>query len=185
MWPTRPGPPARAYSSKKITCCSMEAPRPPYSVGQPTQVQPPAARCCSQRLRSAGNICSSPGPPRNFSWANSPVRLSRSQPAISSRKASSAALKVSFMLVSSIQQQAGNQLALRIAVAQVEFAGLGPFEIQVHVIFPGKTHAAMQLDGAAGVEEQGVGAVPLGHGGRFRQLGGQLTVALGINGFLG
>ena len=38
---TRPGAPARAYSSLKMTCWVMEAPRPPYSTGQPRQVQPP------------------------------------------------------------------------------------------------------------------------------------------------
>src|SRR5690606_19344768 len=110
---------------------------------------------------------------------------SRSQPATSSRKASSAALKVSFMMVSSIQQQAGNQLALCIAVTQVEFAGLGPLEIQMHIVFPGKAHTAVQLEGAASIEEQRVRAIPLGHGRRFRQLGSQLAATLRIDGFLG
>ena len=41
---TRPGAPARAYSSLKMTCSVMDAPRPPYSAGQPRQVQPPCGQ---------------------------------------------------------------------------------------------------------------------------------------------
>ena len=40
---TRPGALARTYSSLKMTWWAMDAPRPPYSTGQPMQVQPPAA----------------------------------------------------------------------------------------------------------------------------------------------
>ena len=44
MWPRRPGPPARAYSSNQITCWCRLRPRPPCSLGQPTQFQPLAPR---------------------------------------------------------------------------------------------------------------------------------------------
>ena len=40
MCPSRPGAPARAYSSNAITCCISVAPRPPYSRGQPIPSQP-------------------------------------------------------------------------------------------------------------------------------------------------
>ena len=40
MWPSRAGAPARAYSSGKITCSASVAPRPPYSRGQPSTLQP-------------------------------------------------------------------------------------------------------------------------------------------------
>ena len=36
--PARPGPPARAYSSWKMTSWLIGSPRPPCSVGQPTHV---------------------------------------------------------------------------------------------------------------------------------------------------
>ena len=76
---------------------SRLAPRPPYSVGQPTQVQPPAASCFSQARRSSMNAVSSPGPPRPRSTANSPASAASSHAATSRRNASSSALKWRFI----------------------------------------------------------------------------------------
>src|SRR5262245_41002295 len=39
MWLSRPGPPARAYSSKKMTWRATLAPPPPCSTGQPSPIQ--------------------------------------------------------------------------------------------------------------------------------------------------
>ena len=63
MWPRRPGPRARAYSSWKITCCVSEAPRPPHSRGQPMQAQPACPSRRSQARRSSTSAFSLPGPP--------------------------------------------------------------------------------------------------------------------------
>ncbi len=93
MCPSRPGPPARAYSSWKITSWISDAPRPPSSRGQPRPVQPAAPRRRSQARRPSTAVCSSPGPPRPRRAAKSPRRLSASQARTSARKASSAALK--------------------------------------------------------------------------------------------
>jgi hypothetical protein len=51
-------------------------PRPPYSL-RPADAGPAALRpgFCSQRLRSCGYMCSSPGPPRYFGCSNSPHQV--------------------------------------------------------------------------------------------------------------
>ena len=59
---TRPGAAARVYSSLKMTCSVMEAPRPPCSVGQPRQVQPPSASTFSQRSGSRTRRSRRPSP---------------------------------------------------------------------------------------------------------------------------
>ena len=48
---TRPGASARTYSSLQMTCWEMDAPRPPYSAGQPKPVQPASASTFSQCRR--------------------------------------------------------------------------------------------------------------------------------------
>ena len=54
FWFTRPGAPARQYSSSKMSHCTRSAPRPPYSTGHDTAAQPPSynvrshCRCCSK-----------------------------------------------------------------------------------------------------------------------------------------
>jgi len=48
---TRPGALAFTYSSLKMTWWAMDAPLPPYSVGQPRPVQPASASTFSQRRR--------------------------------------------------------------------------------------------------------------------------------------
>src|SRR5271166_1475252 len=73
---TRPGAPARTYSSLKITCWAILAPRPPCSAGQPRQVQPAAASSRSQRSRVSKPKVSSPEPPRPPRAAYSPTTWS-------------------------------------------------------------------------------------------------------------
>jgi hypothetical protein len=51
MWPMRPGPPARTYSSLKITSSIKGTPRPPALLGQPTQFQPAAPITRFQSMR--------------------------------------------------------------------------------------------------------------------------------------
>ncbi len=87
--PARPGPPARAYSSWNATSRSSGRPRPPCSTGHPTQVIEPVASSRSQAMRSSTKACSSPGPPRWRSWANSPRRCSAIQSRTSSRNSAS------------------------------------------------------------------------------------------------
>lgn len=94
MWLTRAGASARAYSSWKAICSSMLAPRPPYSFGQPTQVQPWAAKWRSQARRSAKASCSRPGPPRPLRVAKEPLRWVFSQPRISARNSSTLLMAV-------------------------------------------------------------------------------------------
>ena len=55
-WLTRAGASARAYSSWKITCCHRLSPRPPYSFGQPTQVQPCSASSRFHSSRSSNRL---------------------------------------------------------------------------------------------------------------------------------
>ena len=80
MTETRPGAAARAYSSLKMTCWVMVAPRPPCSTGHPRQVHPPSARTFSHRRRTSKPKVSSPEPPRPPSSANSPTRFSSRKP---------------------------------------------------------------------------------------------------------
>ncbi len=93
MCPTRPGPPARAYSSWKMTSSTSEAPRPPCSFGQPRPVHPAWPRRRSHARRPSTKACSSPGPPRPRRAAKSPRRPSASHARTSARKASSSAVK--------------------------------------------------------------------------------------------
>ena len=91
--PTRPGPPARAYSSKKIICSTSDAPRPPCSAGQPRPIQLSRPSSCSHAQRSSKHSCSSPGPPRPRTAANAPSRRSVSHARASTRKRSCAGVK--------------------------------------------------------------------------------------------
>ena len=95
MWPRRPGPRARAYSSWKITCCVSEAPRPPHSArpadAGPAGLPEPALPARAAPRRAAFSL---PGPPAPRSAANSPPSSRSSQPAISRRKASSSVAEV-------------------------------------------------------------------------------------------
>ena len=91
--PTRPGPPARAYSSKKITCSTSVTPRPPYSAGQPSPIQPSRPSSCSHSHRSSNNSCSSPGPPRPRTSREPTVEPVRSHARASARKQSCAGVK--------------------------------------------------------------------------------------------
>src|SRR5690606_9520332 len=93
MWPSRPGPPARAYSSCQITCWISDAPRPPASRGQPSPIQPASPSRRSHARRSSIIACSSPGPPRPRSAANGPVRWAASHACTSRRNASSSSEK--------------------------------------------------------------------------------------------
>src|SRR5918997_1637584 len=77
-----------------MTCRRSERPRPPCSLGQPTQVQPWAPRWRSHASRSSNRACSSPGPPRPRTTAKSRRRLSSRKLRTSSRKARSSALSL-------------------------------------------------------------------------------------------
>src|SRR4029453_1887723 len=63
--------------------------RPPYSCGQPMPIQPPLPSSRSHAARSSNSSCSSPGPPRPRTAANSPVNRSSSQSRAGRRNASS------------------------------------------------------------------------------------------------
>ena len=89
---TRAGASARTYSSFQMTCWDMGAPRPPYSRGQPTQVQPSSPSLRSQAMRRPRPSCWRPARPRPRASANSPVRLASSQWRASARKAASSGL---------------------------------------------------------------------------------------------
>src|ERR1035438_9994992 len=75
-----------------MTCCASVASRPPYSAGQPRQVQPAAARCRFQASRSACASCSRPGPPAPRRSAKRPVRFSASHCRTRCRNSSSSAV---------------------------------------------------------------------------------------------
>ncbi len=89
MCPMRAGPPARAYSSWKTTCCAVgraaaagldrPADADPAGLRRARAPTPDAAR----RARARG-----PGPPLPTSGAKRPVRCSASQPRTSSRNCS-------------------------------------------------------------------------------------------------
>ncbi len=89
MCPTRPGAPARAYSSWKMTCWRHGRPRPPSATGQPSPIQPPSPSRRSHASRSAANSCSRPGPPFPTSPANSPDNRAASHDRTQARNSSS------------------------------------------------------------------------------------------------
>ena len=89
---TRAGASARTYSSFQMTCWDIGAPRPPYSTGQPTQVQPSRPSLRSQARRRSRPSCCNPARPRPRASANSPERLASSQSRASARKAASSGL---------------------------------------------------------------------------------------------
>ena len=59
---TRAGASARTYSSFQMTCWDMGAPRPPYSTGQPTQVQPSSPSLRSQASAEVPALVLQSGP---------------------------------------------------------------------------------------------------------------------------
>ena len=87
FWLTRPGAPARQYSSSKISHSVREASRPPYSAGQFTTAQPASYSVRSQSwwARKPAGV-SIEGRGSRGTWAASQRRISR-------RNSASAALK--------------------------------------------------------------------------------------------
>src|SRR6476619_2905825 len=76
-----------------MTCWSSVTSRPPYSRGHDRQVQPAAPSARSQARRSSKSACSSPGPPRPRTTANSPSSCPVSHSRASRRKRSSSSEK--------------------------------------------------------------------------------------------
>src|SRR5690606_11217441 len=166
-WFMRPGAPARAYSSAKITCSARLAPRPPYFSGQPIAPQPASPSARSQARRSSTLPLKLVTPRMD---AKGPDSCSSSQAAASARKASCSGVNPVRMSVLLAQlQNPGNGFALRRAVSQQGRAAARALEIQVGVVLPRKADAAVKLDGVARAIQIRVGAIGLGDRRRLRQ----------------
>src|SRR4029078_9241405 len=67
--------------------------------------------------------------------------------------------------------QLGDDLPVPGRVAEGHLGALRALEVDVHVVLPGKTDAAVDLDALAGGVTVGIGAVGLRHRGGERRLG--------------
>ena len=172
---TRPGAAARAYSSLKMTCSVMVAPRPPCSTGQPRQVQPPPASTFSQRRRTSKPKVSSPEPPRPPSSANSPTRCSCRKSRTSWRNATSSGR--SRRSIAGERSEAGTpDLTGRqiTAGAAVHAGGVGADGRRRHL-------PAARRDAGGGPPGPEVVQPPVGRVAR-RQVGGEVAEAGGLAG---
>src|SRR5437899_6804053 len=154
--PSRPSPKkllragalARAYPSLKIPRSTIVAPRPPYSFGQPSPIQPASPSSFSQ-ARPTSHPRSSAGPPPPPRAAYSPRRCSPSQVRTSSRKPSSASLNPK-STGSRCTRPVDTMRKLHYEDSQVEITKLvvGPMDNNVFVVRSRRTGDAVMLDAA-------------------------------------